>query len=225
MENVSGLDLVPKLIRKYITELMEPGKAYSTPDITHLVHDHHQSKDGIPSDVRDPDKQVRAELTKLKKGGVVQSTVDSKWILVAEADEALPEERVLKSEDEADAEVSIGEGPELVYGWYYPTYRRCAELEGKDRYQIKVGRTQRVPLGRMDESKGTVPERPVLGFVLKIDDCKAWEQLFHAKLTIMGRQIDDAIGQEWFWSTVEELGEIAKAEMADIDRWQLEASK
>ena len=131
MENVSGLDLVPKLIRKYITELMEPGKAYSTPDITHLVHDHHQSKDGIPSDVRDPDKQVRAELTKLKKGGVVQSTVDSKWILVAEADEALPEERVLKSEDEADAEVSIGEGRNRYTGGTTLPTEDAQSLKGK----------------------------------------------------------------------------------------------
>ena len=225
MENVSGLGLVPKVIRGYITKLMETGKAYSTADITHLVHDHHQSKGGIPSDVKNPQKQVRAELTRLKKDGVVQSTPDSKWIVVADTDEISSEESVLKAEVEIDAEVSIGEGPESVYGWYFPTFRRVAELEGKPHYPIKVGRTQRIAGERMDESKGTVPEEPVLGFVLKVDDCKAWEKLLHAKLTIMGRRKDDAIGQEWFWTTIEELVEIAKAEFADNDRWQQETSK
>ena len=68
----------------------------------------------------------------------------------------------------------------------------------------------------MEKSLGMVPERPVLGFVLKVDDASQWKRLIHSKLSLRGRRIEGAIGNEWFDVSLNELRDLASAEMAEL---------
>ena len=68
----------------------------------------------------------------------------------------------------------IGDGPESVYVYYYPAYRKLARLQGKTSWPCKIGRT----VGRVTErviGQGTaLPEKPQVAIIFKTDkDCTA----------------------------------------------------
>lgn len=109
-----------------------------------------------------------------------------------------------------------GSGSEYVYGWYLPSYRELARLVGKQHFPIKVGRTTREPHERVNESAGMLPEKPVIGFLLRVDDSDLWERLFHTKLALLGRSRTVANGGEWFDTNLDELRHIAEQELVEI---------
>ncbi len=220
MTDVSGIPLSPALIRGYLLELMEPGQPYKREDLQVNVTRKHEEGGGIPPNVLNPVDQFKKALSTLKQNGQLESLQGGYWRLADGAPvERLPIEPELESEAEENAEVVIGDGPETIYGWYFPRDRRLAEFEGTDRFPIKVGRTVRDAQRRLQESTGDmVPELPILGFVARVNNSGAWERLIHATLILRGQKVEGAIGNEWFRTSPDELQTIVEQQRALIDQ-------
>ena len=222
MDDMSGFELKPALIRGYLLEVMQGGKNYKRDDLQNMVTVRHETAGGLPSTALHPVDQFKKTLHSLETQGVLRRPMQGYWSLAGEDFPDLPIEQEAVAEAMENAEVTFGDGAESIYGWYLPTYREIAEMKGEERFPIKVGRTVRDPQRRIEESWGMAPERPVLGIVLKVDDSGAWERFIHSVLTLDGQKIGNAIGQEWFVTNPEELREIVSAKMDDIRRKQRE---
>ena len=110
---------------------------------------------------------------------------------------------------EASEVKEIGKGSESVYLYYFPTYRRYAELLKEPNYPCNVGRTEGVVTNRVSQQIGDqLPEKPQLALILRTDNCRWLEARIHAALKRKGKQIEDAIGEEWFMTDPSEVKSI-----------------
>lgn len=106
--------------------------------------------------------------------------------------------------------VELGEGPEAVYLYFLPTYKRHAEVTGKPTWPCKIGRTSGDPLARIASQAATaLPEPPYMAAVIWSDNSIAWERAFHGVLAARRRRIENALGVEWFETSPQEFVEIA----------------
>ena len=230
--DVTGKHLADAILRYWLRALMEEGCDYETPELVKMVTDAHLKAGGLPPTLPNEllTQRFEAALWSLQDEGWVTHSpyvegegmdgevveIEESWASVfgpPEEDEdlpTLPEKKALK---EGEAEVIIGEGPECVYGWYLPAYRELATLKGESRFPLKVGTTIDKPFKRMRSHIGTAPEKPVLGFVWKIKHAYLLEKWMHVELAQRKQHLPDALGDEWFLTTPEELREIVQ-EMA-----------
>ena len=95
----------------------------------------------------------------------------------------------------------VGAGSECVYLYFNPNDRRLAELEGRDVWECKIGRTgsrdaiQRI-LGQ--GIRTALSRLPTVGLVLRAEDSAALESALHSSLRLVGAEVPDSPGNEWF---------------------------
>ena len=119
--------------------------------------------------------------------------------------------RVVHNPDKVDASQveEIGSGSESVYLYYFPTYRRYAESLGAPQWPCNIGGTEGYVAYRVYEQIGEqLPEKPQLALILRTDDYRWLEAKIHAVLKRKGKQIEDAIGEEWFMTAPSEVKSI-----------------
>ncbi|MYA57746.1 GIY-YIG nuclease family protein [Candidatus Poribacteria bacterium] len=119
--------------------------------------------------------------------------------------------RVVHNPDKVDASQveEIGSGSESVYLYYFPTYRRYAESLRDPQWPCNIGRTEGYVAYRIRDQIGDqLPEKPQLALVLRTDDCLWLESKIHAALKRKGKQIEGAIGEEWFMTFPSEVKSI-----------------
>lgn len=114
-------------------------------------------------------------------------------------------------DDSTDEAKRIGSGNNSVYVYYYPNYKQCAELQGKDTWPCKVGRSEyQNPIHRILEQTGTgMPEKPKIALVIQTNQATDLENAMHSLLD--HDRMSDAPGTEWFMtnpSRVEDIYEI-----------------
>lgn len=115
---------------------------------------------------------------------------------------------------DTDSMLEMGVGPEDVYAFTFASLQRLAELEGRDRYPVKIGYTGTVPngaIGRIRQIMGDAtayPERPVLLFVCHTSDGRQLETSIQGILRKDGRRIRTAVGKEWFETSSDEIVQI-----------------
>ena len=114
----------------------------------------------------------------------------------------------------------LGTGSEEVYLYYYPTYRKYAELQRppvwkqyrKDAlWRCKIGETHDQDTETRTGQQGRVfPEKKITALIMKIDDSKKLETMIHEILKMWNRQVDakDADGKEWFRTSPKEVEKI-----------------
>ena len=98
----------------------------------------------------------------------------------------------------------IGSGGESVYLYYFPTYQRYAEVLGEPQWPCNIGRTKNVVTDRVSQQIGDqLPEKPQIALILRTENCQRLETHIHNVLK--SRQIEDAIGKEWFLTDPSEV--------------------
>ena len=136
---------------------------------------------------------------------------DARQFYVDIAADRVKAPRVVHNPDKVDASQveEIGSGSESVYLYYFPTYRRYAESLGDPQWPCNIGRTEGYVAYRIRDQIGDqLPEKPQLALILRTNDCRWLEAKIHTALKREGKQIEDAIGEEWFMTAPNEVKSI-----------------
>jgi len=110
--------------------------------------------------------------------------------------------------------VQMGEGPQEVYAYTFPSLIELANLKGHKFYPIKIGYTADKDVGAFSRVRCQIienaayPERLKLLFIVRCEDGRAVELQVHRQLRTADRRVDSAIGQEWFLSNAEEIHQL-----------------
>lgn len=110
---------------------------------------------------------------------------------------------------ELSSDKEIGTGKNSVYIYYYETYKKIAELQNKNIWECKIGRSDTNPISRIIEQASTgYPEFPHIAMIIHCDDSSTLEKAFHNVLKIKNRWLSNAPGTEWYLTSPEELEKI-----------------
>jgi hypothetical protein len=221
--------ITPAVAKELILTYIDSGVPISRSDIVSKISEVHIRLGGIESSTN-LNHTVKKALNDLSKSDIAHNAGYGYWkisgfsenkFLPEESQEEIPSETAGPSETadestavsfEDDDDVSVdgsptfGEGRESVYAYYYPTYRKFAEVTGEDSWPIKIGRTLSKAEWRVKNQVGTaLPEYPEMCLVFKTDSSSLVETLLHATLEFRGKRIMNSPGKEWFLTNQEEI--------------------
>jgi len=211
-----GLPITPSMVEQ-LTLLLFNGKTIKRDTIANDVLDYHISNGGLYPDAQDFTSTVKKALSNLQKKGVTQNKSYGFWTVNdinaptidnSNEFEIIENEPVVSIENIPTHKV-YGKGSNALYLYYFSNYRQFSELQGKLTWACKIGRTDRDPLIRiLSQASTALPEKPVIEYVIKIDDSSMLETMIHSVLTIRGKHIKNSPGVEWFDTNPEEVLEI-----------------
>lgn len=201
-----GLPLTPAVIGELATILFA-GKTAKRATIAEAAEQHHADHGGAPSVAASTKLQTKRALNVLARQNRVRPTgVYGLWQFppLPGMDE-LPVPAAVKETDNnrrssrIQVERELGQGPQVVYMYSYPEYRRGAERDGRDSWPVKIGLSEKSdPRERVKEQcKEGAPEWPVIHLAIFTDDCSGLENMLKWVLRKQGRQCDTP-GVEWF---------------------------
>jgi T5orf172 domain len=121
-----------------------------------------------------------------------------------EADEVVDGLEEMLPESNA-ARIELGEGDQLVYCFYLPTYRNQAEREGHDRWPVKIGMTTGPLTTRIAAQTTALPEPPTVAVIIRTHDADLLEKAIQSVLSYRDRWISEAGGAEWYLTNPEEI--------------------
>jgi len=203
----AALPFVRPVVRQIIEGLFRGQSQWKSGDLVDRVVQSHRERGG--SVVPNPAFTIRRVLQDLREDGLVIAPGHGWWRWTSAS---IPEEQAadtIASVDEAINDFEpiirpnkeVGAGPECVYLYFNPNDRRLAEIEGRDVWECKIGRTQgRDAIQRiLGQGVRTALSRlPTVGLVLRTDDSAALESALHSSLRLVGAEVPDSPGNEWF---------------------------
>jgi hypothetical protein len=228
----AGVPLAPSTFEALAPRLFG-GTVVKRQDVIRAVVEEHRRLGGLPAAPGVVvESQAKRALQRMCKAGVATNAGSGHYRFVpsendeaVEPDEAGPEPGEVELGDagastfDLPPERVIGDGPEMVYVYYLPTYRRLAEVEGRDRWACKVGYTRGLVSTRvLGQATTALPEIPVVGLALKGTRCRELEATIHGMLGLNGRRIEGIPGREWFETSpveVERIYRMLTAPLAD----------
>lgn len=186
-------------------------KAYHFETIVKYVCKVHKEHGGLPSE-DDPESSVDFALSYLSANGHVCEISDSHY----EFPKSYPN----------DYQEIYGSGDEYVYLYYFEEHRGDAELIYDEMYcsswRCKIGKAEKDPERRVKSQTSGYPEPPIIGLLLRTDDCATLEKVIHKLLKYSGKHIKVRQGEEWFmtnprqvaklWNEIERLAK-------DLEHW------
>lgn len=207
----SALPFVRPVVREIIEGLFREQSQWKSADLVDRVIQSHRGRGG--SLVPNPAFTIRRVLQDLRDDGLVIAPGHGWWRWTGSStDGPIPEEQAtetLASVDQLNNEMEpvlqadkeVGAGSECVYLYFNPNDRRLAAIEGRDVWECKIGRTgsrdaiQRI-LGQ--GIRTALSRLPTVGLVLRTEDSSALETALHSSLRLVGAEVPDSPGNEWF---------------------------
>ena len=148
----------------------------------------------------------------LRKKGLLKHLGQGQWLfesLVDETSERLDHFIAREEDSQIPIDETLGTGGETVYVYYYDAYRELAENKGQPHWPCKVGMTSQQSISRIFSQSGTAyPEKPHIAIEFKCQKGKVLENVFHSILSAKERKVESAPGNEWYYTTPEELKEM-----------------
>ena len=154
------------------------------------VGSYHEEHGGVRADSDDLERRVRNALDSLTLSGRAVEEPQDFWILPPD------DQRI------------FGNGENWVYLYYFHHHKIAAVSQGKDIWQCKIGSTHRTPERRIRELTGGYPSAPTIDLLLRTDKHEVLEKAIHRTLQLRGNHIEDAQGDEWFWTNPDVVLEI-----------------
>jgi len=98
-----------------------------------------------------------------------------------------------------------------IYVYSYPTYQKMYQW-------YKIGMTIRTAAIRVKEGTAGMPEKPIIYQTYKVyydnaSEVKALESAIHDRFKLMDQWLNDAAGNEWFISNLDEIEKICEEEI------------
>jgi hypothetical protein len=221
-----GAQPTPSAVAPVIVRVLEQRGSASKGDLLLAVSQEWESAGGEPVPEALANSRMKKALAMLLEQGITENPVHGYYRLRGSADgiaAALPplalayegtgaaeEVAQLEAEleDSSDPEMELGDGSQALYAFYLPTYRRAAEMQGHDRWPIKVGMTTTSVAVRMAAHRTALPEAPELALVVRSENSALLEKVVHGVLTLRGLRSDESGGSEWFITNPRELAAI-----------------
>ena len=202
-----GKSLTGTIASDLILELFDKQTLVPTKKIEEEVKKNHRSRGGLDQ-TRPTNPIVANGLSRLRKQGKATNRQEHGartgfWnINSAGIDADIP-----KKDKPKKGVLTVGEGSDTVYLYYFPTYRSYAKSKKQKSYPCKIGRTEaKDPVAYVMNQAGTaLPERPILGLFMKTDDPVGLEARIHQALDSCDARMRAAPGEEWFFTNVEQV--------------------
>ena len=206
------LPFVRPVVRRIIERLFSEKDLWKSGELVDRVVQAHRDVGG--SVVPNPNFTIIRALNDLKSDGLVTSPGHGWWRWTRASADGSPisEEQAIDAISPVDEEINdiepairpekeVGNGPECVYLYFNPNDRRLAELEGRDVWECKIGRTSsRDAIQRIwgQGIRTSLSHLPTVGLVFRTDDSSALEKALHSSLRLVGAEVPDSPGNEWF---------------------------
>lgn len=205
------LPLTGAMFAVLIKEISEPGAVVSRKDLIVSVDEHHQKNGGLPARGTLL-SAAKKGLQMLQRDGMArQAGVPGYWVVT---DQPAPGAAAQAVEDEPEL-VEFGEGPEVVYVYYFPAYKDQAAYRGHKHWPLKIGMTTSEVQPRIRDQVGTaMPEAPVIAMLYRTVDAADVERVVHSALRARKRKVAKSPGNEWYLSSVSEIQEIIEFSMS-----------
>ncbi|MEI7851320.1 MAG: GIY-YIG nuclease family protein [Kiritimatiellales bacterium] len=211
----AGQPLTPGIAAELILELFS-GRIAERHKIVDAVVRTHRERSGLDARAKDTPRVVKKALSNIESAGLAENPSFGQWkikiqnpgmVIVSpieiQSDEMLPSVPA--------PEVIIGEGDNSVYLYYFENYRKLADIEGRQEFPCKIGRSERDPILRvLSQSSTALPEVPTIARLFKTNDGSALETAIHAILSLRGKEIEDSPGTEWFLTSPDEVDAIVR---------------
>ncbi len=204
-----GVPLTPTSSKPIIRLLFQEKPQWRRKDLAVAVEKFHESHGGVAGS-QDPSTVIKNALKQLEADGeaIRVQLAYSFWrradapMTTVQPRELEPQEEDVSSEDLDVLQVldEIGEGEESVYLYFNPNDRRLAELEKRDEWECKIGRTEGSVSARvLDQGVRTaLSHTPIVGLLIKTLDSVTLERALHASLRLADQTVEDSQGAEWF---------------------------
>ncbi|MDE0483496.1 MAG: GIY-YIG nuclease family protein [Candidatus Poribacteria bacterium] len=188
-EQPLNLDIAYELIRELFI-----GKSAKVMDIKRAVDVEHEKGGGKGAETKV--HPATNALNKMKKQGLADNPKLGTW-------------EIYESEDPNGSSKIIGSGKGCVYLYYYPIYRKYAELQEEKDWPCKIGCSENYdPNFRIKEQGTAMPEKPELGLVIRTDKPIELEKGIHDVLKATSKHMTNAPGKEWFRTAPNEIKKI-----------------
>jgi len=214
-DQTGGLPFVRPIIRSLVEEVFGERPQWKSRDLVDRIAQLHRQRGGdVPPE---PALPVRRVLQDLRDEGLVVAPGHGWWrwnsggadgAITAEDEPMEPgpvtDELIADLQPSVHIEKEVGEGSECVYLYFNPNDRRLAELEGRGSWECKIGRTSSCDaIGRVlgQGIRTSLSRLPTIGLVLRTDDSAALEKALHASLRLVGADVPDSPGNEWFMTS------------------------
>lgn len=206
-----GIELMPTVMDELLMAFYA-GKQFKRREALQRTIDFHRENGGIlghANYVQTIKKALGKDLKAENKGyGIWYLKSDSSDTGLASEEKSDESQAVMESVPVARyfSDKTIGNGVQAVYLYYYDTYRKCAELQKKDSWECKIGRTDVDPVQRVIGQAGTCyPELPHIALVINCDNSGILETTLHNILKMRGKWLENAPGTEWFLTSPSEI--------------------
>lgn len=103
----------------------------------------------------------------------------------------------------------LGDGPEHVYAYTFPTYLESPNASGRIRIKIGMTRKKTAEQRVYDQIGTSSAEKGILLLVANAENATAVEDHIHTRLKSKSRNVANSPGQEWFWTTLPEIVDLA----------------
>ena len=201
-----GLPFARPIVRNLAEELFHRQSQWKTGDLVNRIVQLHCERGGVtPSSAK---VTVNRVLQNLKDDGLVISPGVGWWRWtgssedanpVSEEPQATPAASTDAMIDELDPSIrperEVGSGRECVYLYFNPNDRRLAELERRDVWECKIGRTSSTDAISRILSQGirtSLSRLPAVGLVIRTDDSAALEKALHSSLRLIEAEVPDS---------------------------------
>ncbi|MPN11088.1 hypothetical protein SDC9_158389 [bioreactor metagenome] len=212
------LPITPAIIEVLIIELFN-GQTLKRDDIVKIILEHHISNGGLRPEAKDFPRSVKKALSNMQKKGDTINKSYGFWEIHKNEAPIQTKENTIKETpiDQIPTHNIYGKGDNAIYFYYLPSYKTLAQVQGKNTWRCKIGRTDRDPLSRiLSQSSTALPEIPIVEFIVKTENASILETMIHSILTIRNKHIKDSPGIEWFDTNPEEVLDIIKYARKDI---------
>lgn len=209
-----GLPLTAAVV-EFIVLSQLAGRQIKRNQVVDFVETFHADNGGFPCQAADLSRTVKKALDNLRAHGGAENPSTGWWRIssapgddesIQPSDEGAPLGENVNEETQAlQSLLSLGEGDESIYIYYYPAYKAAALSCGKDKWLCKIGRTDSSASLRIAGQSTGMPERPEIGLVYRTNDSRSLESVLHGILTLRSQWSESSPGVEWFVTSIEDV--------------------
>ena len=203
MYKYTNCELTPQVFAECMLQLFK-NKQFTRSECVEAVQSYHKEHGGLCNRKTYTDTFKKASQDLRKNGNDLQNIIPGVWRL-----SCLEFDNVQNAVDVQDTPKELGEGNELVYCYYFPTYKKYAELQGQTEWACKVGQTTKNLWDHIySQVRTCFPEDPCVAITIHCDNAKDLESLIQKVLRTRGKWMQNAPGTEWYITTPKEVEEI-----------------